>query len=154
MTISIVAAAGLSHNDVFLLARLFKVSFDFFLTYTSPQVEDFLLNLRTIGGLGMTASLADHGGVLPYQTSFNRFCSERGNFRKSIIAPSLWASTMVDMVAMGLDSFRRLNYPGYYSDFLDAVESSIKNIRVDIEGETKNAEKILALLPDRRRRRG
>lgn len=153
MTICSVAAAPLSHNDVFVLAKLFEVSFDYFRTHTSPNVADFILNLRTIAGLGMTASLADDGGIMPYQMHFNRFLySDQGDFREDANSPSIWASMMADMVAISLDSFRRLNYPGYYADFVCAVDKTIKNVRIDLASETEEAERIVNLLPYPRRR--
>lgn len=154
MTNRSVAVAPLSNNDVLVLAKLFEISVDFFRTHQSPNTKDFLLSLRTIAGLGLTASLADDGGIMPYQIHFNRFIhAKQGDFRKDKNDhASLWGSTMANMVAMSLDSFRRLNYPAYYADFFAAVEQAIKNVRVDLENETENSERILKMLPHPPRR--
>ncbi len=144
-----VAAAPLSHNDVVVLGKLFEISVDFFRTHQSPNAQDFVLELRTIAGLGLTASLVDNGGLMPYQTYFNRFVNaEQGDFLKDQgNHTSLWGQTMANMVTISLDSFRRLNYPGYYEAFRKAVEKAIQNIHVAQEGKHEDAERILALLP-------
>jgi hypothetical protein len=152
MTNRSVAAAPLSHNDVVVLGKLFEISVNFFRTHQSPNAQDFILELRTIAGLGLTASLVDNGGLMPYQTYFNRFVSsEQGNFLKDR-GDHTWGQTMANMVAISLDSFRRLNYPGYYTEFRAAIKKSIDNVRVAAEGSADNAEKIMGLLPLSKRR--
>jgi len=149
MTNRSVAAAPLSHNDVVVLGKLFEISVDFFRTHQSPNAQDFIFELRTIAGLGLTASLVDNGGMMPYQTYFNRFVNaEQGDFLKDQSHhTSLWGQTMANMVAISLDSFRRLNYPGYYTEFRAAIKKSIDNVRVTAEGSADNAERIMGLLP-------
>lgn len=148
MTNVSVTATPLSHNDVFVLARLFEVSFHYFRTHSSPNVTDFILDLRTIAGLGLTASLADDGGIMPYQMYFNRFIhAGRGDFREDDQSTSLGANTMANMVMMGLSSFRRLNYPDYYASFISRVEKTIQNVRIDLADETENAERMVRLFP-------
>ncbi len=149
MTNRSVAAAPLSHNDVVVLGKLFEISVNFFRTHQSPNAQDFILELRTIAGLGLTASLVDNGGLMPYQIYFNRFVhAEQGDFLKDQSHhTSLWGKTMANMVAISLDSFRRTNYPNYYADFRESIRKTIQNVRVTQEGGDDNAKGILDLLP-------
>lgn len=142
-----VAAAPLSDNNVVVLANLFQISIDFFCTHQSPNAEDFIVELRTIAGLGLTASLVDNGGLMPYQTYFNRFVNAaQGDFLKAQ-GDCAWGQTMANMVAIGLASFRRANYPHYYGDFRESIKKAIQNIRVTQAGGDDTARSILDLLP-------
>jgi hypothetical protein len=143
-----------SHNDVLVLARLFEVSFDYYRHHTSPNVSDFIGELRTLAGLGLTASLVDGGGLYPYQIHFDQFIrSNKGDFRGDPGTSALWGQLMAGMLTLGLDSFRRLGYPGYYADFIETIEKMLKNIRIDLAGKSEEAQRIFNLLPCKPRRR-
>jgi len=48
-----------SRNDVSKLAQLFEQSFDYYISHNTPFFSDYLNALRTVVGLGFTASLVD-----------------------------------------------------------------------------------------------
>jgi hypothetical protein len=138
-----------SDNDVAVLAELFEIPVNFFRTHQSPNAKDFIAALRTIAGLGFTAALVDDGGIIPYQTYFNRFIDvAQGDLVKhQNDHASLCGKTMANMVAMGLDGFRRINYPAYYMNFREAVKCSIQNVLIGQESKANEAERIMRLLP-------
>jgi hypothetical protein len=148
-----VMGAPLSRKDILILAHLFEISVDYYRTHTSPGVLDFIQALRTLAGLGLTASLADGGYLYPYHTYFDRFArAECGDFRQDPGVSALWGQTLAEMVSLGLDSFRRLGYPGYYSDFRETLEKAIQNIRVDLAHQGDEAKRLLEKLPKKPRR--
>jgi hypothetical protein len=51
-----------------------------------------------------------------------------------------------------LDSFRRLNYPGYDTDFIETIEKVITNVRIDMAGKSEEAKQLLNALLYKRRR--
>ena len=54
---------------------------------------------------------------------------------------------------MSLGSFRRLSYPGYYTDFIEVVEKNLKNVWIDLAGKTAEGERLFNALPLKRQNR-
>ena len=148
------SARRFQHNDVLVLASIFEVSFDYYRNHTSPNISDFISELRTLAGLGLTASLVDDGYLYPYQIHFDAFIrANKGDFSNDPGVPALWGQRMADMVTLGLDSFRRIGYPGYYIDFIETIEKILKNIRIDLAGKTDEGKRLFDALPYKPRRR-
>jgi hypothetical protein len=148
------SCAPFSDNDVLILAHLFEISVDYFRSHQSPQAMDFIREIRTIACLGLTAVLSDDGYLYPYQTYFNEFIQgNKGDFREDTGAASLWGKRMAEMISISLGSFRRLNYPNYYRDFVEAIERNLKNVRIDVAGKTAEGQRIFDALPFKQRNR-
>ena len=144
-----VPTRSMSDNDIIVLAKLFEIPIEFFRSHQSPNAKDFTTALRTIAGLGFTAALVDDGGIMPYQSYFNRFIhAEQGDFVKDqTIHTSTCGQTMATMVVMGLDGFRRTQYPAYYEDFREAIKTAIQTVLTAGAGKAGEVERILRLLP-------
>src|SRR5688572_27542585 len=111
MSDAILSCTPFSHNDVQVLASLFALSVDYYRQHSSPFATDFIQDLRTIAGLGLTATLRD-AYLYPYYTYFQKFIQgNQGDFRNDPGAPSLWGQRMAEMISMSLSSFRRLGFP-------------------------------------------
>lgn len=152
MSHAILSCASFSHNDVLTLAKLYEVSFSYYRNHHSPQAVDFIREIRTIAGLGLTAVLADDGYLYPYQIYFDEFIrGNKGDFREDVGATSLWGKRMAEMIEISLGSFRRLNYPGYYADFVEAIEKNLKNVRVHLAGKAAEGQRLFDALPFKRR---
>ena len=137
-----------------ILAELYEVSFSYYRDHRSPQAADFIREIRTIAGLGFTAVLADDGYLLPYQSYLDDFIrGNLGDFRGDPGHASLWGQRMAEMIEISLGSFRRLNYPGYYADFIEAIEKNLKNMRIDLAGKTAESKRLLNALPCKSRNR-
>ena len=148
-----VSCRPFSDNDVLILANLFEISFSYYRDHYSPQAIDFIREIRTIAGLGLTAVLSDNGYLYPYQTYFNEFIQgNKGDFREDTAAASLWGKRMAEMISISLGSFRRLNYPGYYAEFVEAIEKNLKNVRIDVAGKTAEGKRLFDALPFKPRR--
>ena len=148
MAKSILSGTPFSHNDKLILSDLFEVSFTYYRDHQSPFVTDFIREIRTIAGLGLTAVLADDGYLYPYQSYFNDFIQgNQGDFREDAGHASLWGQRMAEMITISLGSFRRLDYPDYYHDFMEAIEKNLKNVRIDLAGKTAEGKRLLNALP-------
>jgi hypothetical protein len=147
MSNRIIADIHLSEQQVKLLAELFAVLFTHYRTHSTPSTNDFIRQLRTLAGLGLTASVVE-GFLSPYQHYFNEFTTAQcGEFRGDPGADALWGNRIANLVALGLDSFRRISYPPYYADFAAAIESCLKSLPMDLAGLGDDAEAVLTLLP-------
>ena len=138
----------LSRNDIVILANLFELSFDYFINHNSPYFIDYISSLRTLVGLGLTAAaaLADKDLLCIYQRHFDNFMRHKaGNFKESEGAKTLIAQSVAELVATAVISFKALNYPRYYKDFMVALHHTMAKIPKFTDKDSE-AERILSYL--------
>src|SRR6478752_7045033 len=129
MAKAIVAALPLSRNDISILARLFEVSFDDHIHHDSPFFTEYLCSLRTLIGLGHTASLVYRGVHCIYYEYMDTFVKRKeGNFKECPGSKTLLAQYSAEMVGTAVCCFHWLGYPRYYEDFLKAFHKTMPNV--------------------------
>jgi hypothetical protein len=138
----------LSRNDIVELANLFELSFDYYIKNNSPFLIDYLRSLRTLVGLGFTATaaLGNKALLCIYQRYLDDFMRHKeGNFKESEGAKTLIAQSVAELVATAILSFNALNYPRYYEEFMLALQYTMAIIP-HFTDKSSEAERILSYL--------
>lgn len=143
----IVHGGILTDQQMMQFRQLFTLPFHYYRNHTSPFESDFIRHLRTLAGLGFTASIVE-GYLCPYQSYFNAFnAADCGAFQHDAGADDLWGSRLAEMVTLGLNSFRRIGFPPYYADFFAAIQAALQSIPLECGDQRKEAEQLLHLFP-------
>ena len=136
----------LSRNDIVILANLFELSFDYFLNHNSPFLIDYLQSLTNFDRTWVCSALADKDLLCLYQHYFDTFMKHKeGNFKESKGAKKLIAQSVAELVAIAVISFKSLNYPRYYEDFMVALHDTMAKIP-KFTDQKSEAKRILSYL--------
>lgn len=150
MAHSSLAATPLSHNDIIGLTQLFQRAFHYHRYRVNRHQEtnwkNFLREIRTVVGLGFTATLVEGDLVELYSSDLAAFL-ENQTFINSCSNHLSLAKAFANMVCLGSDFFRYLDYPEYYKDFLWSLRRCLLHItdEAGIKAPVK-AENIINLI--------
>ena len=140
------AAQPLLSNDIPFLVQLFEESFDYYIAHDSPFFKEYLQALRTLAGLGFSASLVDRSLLCIYQIYLSSFMAHgEGDFKANRGAKTLIAQHTAEMVRAATISFHALHYPRYYNEFIEALHYTISKIP-SLSSQDHEAKRILAYL--------
>lgn len=146
MATGILAGEPFSRNDISILAALFEQSFDYYIYHNSPFFSDYLNALRTVVGLGFTASLVARSLFCIYRHYLERFIAQdEGDFKVNPGAKRSIAQAVAEMINTASISFYALRFPRYYDDFMAAFSHTVVKIPT-FTGNRAEAERILAHL--------
>lgn len=127
----ILAGEPLARNEIYELADTLEEIFDSYLE--NPRfIEDYLKILRTLIGLGFTATLVDKSQFLIYQHYLKEFMhADAGHFKDNPSAKRYIAQCCSEMIAIALISFDALQNPGYYWDFVKALDQALPASKIN-----------------------
>lgn len=135
-----------SRNDVSKLAQLFEQSFDYYISHNTPFFSDYLNALRTVVGLGFTASLVDRQLFCIYQHYLERFIAlNEGDFKRNPGSKRGLAQAVAEMTYTAALCFYALHFPRYYEEFITALHYTLVKIP-SLSGRRDEAEALLARL--------
>jgi hypothetical protein len=122
------SARPLLRNDISTTAQLFEVSFDHYLNDDAPFYNDYLRALRTLAGLGFTASLADYDLLSSYQTRLKWFLDQHAGDFKGGGDKKIIAQLLSEMLWSCSVCFSALQYPSYFEEFAQALGYTMAKI--------------------------
>lgn len=128
-----------SRNDVSKLAQFFEQSFDYYINHNTPFFSDYLNALRTVVGLGFTASLVDRQLFCIYQHYLQRFIAlNEGDFKRNPGSKRGLAQAVAEMTYTAALCFYALHFPRYYEEFIAALHYALVKIP-SLSGKQKAA---------------
>jgi hypothetical protein len=121
----------LSCNEISDLTYLFEQSFLFHynnaVITTALTVQNYLKNIRTVVGLGFTATLVQNDLTLFMERLINKFIRYQNFYRYPEKIQTL-ASTLVSLISCSSDFFRDLGHPSYCDVFEQSLAQCIQHI--------------------------
>ncbi|MFA6409503.1 MAG: hypothetical protein WCW01_04945 [Gammaproteobacteria bacterium] len=139
----ILAATSLSRNDIQRLANILKTPLEYFQKHNSPMAEDYSCNMKTVAGLGFTASLVGnrHACSLLYEEklkTFRRYCDAG--------LPLQISTSLAEMVSLSLQAFLYTGYPGYADYFAGSLKQLTSHVSLALAGQGEEAKEICRMI--------
>lgn len=146
----ILAVTPLSCNDIRCLSQLFESSFDYHSRYSAllnnTCLRDYLEDIRTVVGLGFTATLVFDELVFEYRNYLNIFLRYQ-YFKARPSRHSQLALSIANMVNTGSDAFQWREHLPYYESFVAALKRCVYHIVEEIGIKPPDsAENVLKIL--------
>ena len=120
-----------SRNEICDLRYLFEQSFRFHcnnaVIASTPSVQNYLKNIRTVVGLGFTATLVQNDLTSVMNGLVNKFVRHQSFHNHPEHIPTL-ASTLASLVSISSDFFRDIGHPPYRDDFEKALAQCIQHM--------------------------
>ena len=151
MAKSILATTPLSYNEISSLAQLFSNTFLRLneLDTLSTQVQQkrlFFQKAHTVVGLAFTAALVEQDSLALLNPHLKRFLRYRVNDRNRF-ASATAGIAMGDIISLGSDAFRTLEYPGYYGNFLQALQECLSYALTELHlPKSSHLDKVMTLI--------
>jgi len=143
----ILAATSLSRNDIQRLANVFQISLKYFQEHNSSLAADYSCNMKTVAGLGFTASFVGnrHACSLLYEEklkTFRRYCDSSEN----IDATALVSLSLAEMVSLSLQDFLYTGYPGYSDHFAASLKTLTSHVSLALADQGEEAREIYKMI--------